>query len=51
MKRIWLAAVALNAVLLFGGNQTSRAEQGTIDLSQWTPPDIGTVGDDHLVNL
>ena len=51
MKRIWFAVVALSAVLLFGGNQTSRAEQGTIDLSQWTPPDIGVVGDDPFGNL
>ena len=32
MKRIWFAVVALSAVLLFGGNQTSHAEQSTIDL-------------------
>src|SRR6516165_505966 len=51
MKRIWFTVVALSAVLLFGGNQTSHAQQGMIDLSQWTPPDIGTVGDDPFGEL
>ena len=51
MKRIWVAVVTLSAVLLFGGNQTSHAEQGTIDLSQLTPPDIGVVGDDPFGKL
>src|SRR6516162_4108106 len=51
MKLIRFAVVALNAVLLFGGKQILRAEQGTIDLSQWTPPDIGTVGDDPFGEL
>ena len=51
MKRIWFAVVALSAVLLFGGNQTSHAQQGMIDLSQWTPPDIGVVGDDPFGKL
>ena len=51
MNRIWFAVVALSAVVLFGGNQTPHADQGTIDLSQWTPPDIGEVGDDPFGKL
>ena len=51
MKRIWFVVAALSAVLLLGGNQTPHADQGTIDLSQWTPPDIGAVGDDPFGKL
>ena len=51
MKRIWLVVAALSAGLLFGGNQAPHAEQDTIDLSRWTPPDIGVVGDDPFSKL
>ena len=51
MKRIWLVVATLIAGLLFGGNQTPHAEQVTIDLSKWTPPDIGVVGDDPFSKL
>ena len=51
MKRIWLVVAALNAGLLLGGHQTPRAEPGTIDLTQWTPPDIGMLGDDPFGKL
>jgi len=51
MKHIWLVVAALSAGLLFGGNQTPHAGQITIDLSQWTPPDIGVVGDDPFSKL
>ena len=46
MKCIWLVVAALSTGLLLGSNQTLHAEQNTIDLSRWTPPDIGVVGDD-----
>src|SRR6516225_2773297 len=32
-------------------HQTPHAEQVTIDLSKWTPPDIGVVGDDPFSKL
>ena len=51
MKRIWLVVATLSAGLLFGGNQTPHAEQDTIDLSRWTRPDIGVVGDDPFSKL
>ena len=51
MKRIWLVVATLIAGLLFGGNQTPHADQVTIDLSKWTPPDIGVVGDDPFSKL
>jgi thiosulfate dehydrogenase len=51
MKRIWLVVAALSAGLLFGSNRTPHAEQDTIDLSQWTPPDIGFVRDDPFGKL
>jgi cytochrome c len=50
MKRIWLVVAALSAGLLLGGNEP-RAELGTIDLTQWRPPDIGTLGDDPFGKL
>jgi thiosulfate dehydrogenase len=46
MKRIWLIAAAVLAGPWTGSNQTSAAERAAIDLTQWTPPDISTVGDD-----
>jgi thiosulfate dehydrogenase len=51
MKRIWLVLAALSVGLLFGGNQPPRAEVRTIDLSRWTSPDIGDVGDDPFGKL
>ena len=51
MKRIWLVLAALSVGLLFGGNQAPHAEQGTINLSRWTPPDVGVVGDDPFGRL
>ena len=51
MKRIWLVVVAASAGLLFGTIQTLRAELGTIDLTQWTAPDIGMVNDDPFGQL
>src|SRR5215471_13672724 len=51
MKRIWLVVAALSTGLLLGSNRTPHAEPGTIDLTQWTPPDIGTVGDDPFGRL
>ena len=50
MKGIWFVVAALSAGLLLGGNQ-SRAEPGTIDLTQWPPPDIGMLGDDPFGKL
>jgi hypothetical protein len=46
MKHVWPVVAALSIGLLLAGNQTSRGEQVSIDLTLWTPPDIGTVDDD-----
>jgi thiosulfate dehydrogenase len=46
MKHVWPVVAALSIGLLLAGDQTSRGEQVSIDLTQWTPPDIGTVSDD-----
>ena len=51
MKRIWLVVATLGAHVLMGGNQTPAAEVVAIDLTKWTPPDIGTVGDDAFGKL
>jgi thiosulfate dehydrogenase len=51
MKHVWSVVAALSAGLLLGANETSRGEQVAIDLTQWTPPDIGTVGDDPFGQL
>jgi thiosulfate dehydrogenase len=51
MKRIWLVVSGLSTVLLLGSNLAPHAEQDTIDLSQWTPPDISVVGDDPFGKL
>jgi thiosulfate dehydrogenase len=51
MKRIWLVVAALSTCLPLGSNRTLHAEQDTIDLSRWTPPDIGVVGDDPFGKL
>ena len=50
MKHIWLVVAALSAGLLLGSNQP-HAEPGTIDLTQWRPPDIGMLGDDPFGKL
>jgi len=50
MKGIWFVVAALSAGLLLGGNQP-RAAPGTIDLTQWPPPDIGMLGDDPFGKL
>jgi thiosulfate dehydrogenase len=46
MKRIWLMVAAVLAGPWMGSNPISAAERVTIDLTQWTPPDISTVGED-----
>jgi len=51
MNRLCLVLIALSAGGLFGSAQTLHAEPGAIDLTQWTPPDIGTVGDDPFGKL
>ena len=51
MKRIWLVVAALSAGLLLASNRTPHSQLGTIDLSQWTPPDINVVGDDPFGKL
>jgi thiosulfate dehydrogenase len=37
--------------LWIGSNRASLAEPVTIDLTQWTPPDIATIGDDPFGEL
>jgi hypothetical protein len=49
--KIWPLIALLVAGVCIGSNQTSLAEPVTIDLTHWTPPDIGTVGDDPFGNL
>jgi cytochrome c len=51
MKRIWLMVASLGAGVLIGGNQMPAAEPVAIDLTQWKPPDFGTVGDDPFGKL
>ena len=51
MKHVWSIVAALSIGLLLAGNQTSRGEQVSIDLTKWTPPDIGTVSDDPFSQL
>jgi thiosulfate dehydrogenase len=51
MKRIWSILAVLSACLLMATSQTSRADTVVIDLTRWTPPDIGTVGDDPFGEL
>src|SRR5262249_4332702 len=51
MKHVWHIVAALSIGLQLGGNQASRGEPVTIDLTQWTPPDIGTVSDDPFGQL
>src|SRR5262249_3518031 len=49
-RRVSLVALLVAGVCI-GSNKTSLAEPVTIDLTHWTPPDIGTVGDDPFGNL
>jgi hypothetical protein len=51
MKRIWLMVATLGAGVLMAGNQIPAAEPVAIDLTQWTPPDFSTVGDDPFGKL
>jgi len=49
MKCVWRFLAML--LLSGGGNHAVAAEQLTIDLTQWKPPDISTVGDDPFGQL
>jgi thiosulfate dehydrogenase len=51
VKRIWLIVAVLVAGASTGGNHISAAELVTIDLTQWKPPDISTVGEDPFAKL
>jgi thiosulfate dehydrogenase len=51
MKRIWLLVAMLVVGVSAGADRISAAELLTIDLTQWKPPDIGTVGDDPFGQL
>ena len=51
MKHVWPVVAALSIGLLLANNQTTRGEQISIDLTQWTPPGIGTVSDDPFGQL
>jgi thiosulfate dehydrogenase len=51
MRFIWFVIAALSAGLLFASAQMLRAQPAAIDLTQWTPPEIGTVGDDPFGKL
>jgi len=50
-KRIWSVLAAVSAGLLFGSAQMLGAEPAAVDLTNWTPPDIGSVGDDPFGQL
>ena len=51
MKCIWSILAVLSVCLQMAASQTSRADTVVIDLTRWTPPDIGTVGDDPFGEL
>jgi thiosulfate dehydrogenase len=51
MKMHWPIFAMLSAVLLVADSQTPRAETVVIDLTHWTPPNIGSVGDDPFGKL
>jgi thiosulfate dehydrogenase len=51
MKYIQLMMALLVAGVSTGSNQIRGAELVTIDLTQWNPPDIGTVGEDPFGKL
>jgi thiosulfate dehydrogenase len=51
MKCIWSIVATLSTSFLIAGSQPSHAETVVIDLTQWTPPDISTVGDDPFGKL
>src|SRR5262249_45373450 len=51
MKRIWLMAATLGGGVMIACNQVPAAEPAVIDLTQWMPPEIGTVGDDPFGKL
>jgi thiosulfate dehydrogenase len=51
MKRIWLFLALLIAGVATGAKGTLAAELLTIDLRQWKPPDVGTLGDDPFGEL
>jgi thiosulfate dehydrogenase len=53
MKHSWLISLAAKscAVALMAGPAGAAAERVDIDLTQWTPPDIATVGDDPFGEL
>jgi thiosulfate dehydrogenase len=51
MKRICLVIAMLVAGVWIEGSQLRAAEPAVIDLTQWAPPDIATVGDDPFGKL
>jgi thiosulfate dehydrogenase len=51
MKRICLILTMLIPAVWTEGDQITAAERVVIDLTQWKPPDIGTVGDDPFGEL
>jgi hypothetical protein len=51
MKRFWLIVATLGAGVLIADNRMPATEPVAIDLTQWTPPAIGAVGDDPFGKL
>ena len=51
MKLMLRKVAAGSAGVLIWANQIAAAEPAVIDLTQWTPPDIATVGDDPFGKL
>src|SRR5436190_17509988 len=51
MKLMLRRLATISASLLICVNQIAAAEPVVIDLTQWTPPAIGTVGDDPFGKL
>jgi thiosulfate dehydrogenase len=47
----FVLAAIVNVGVWVGSHPIRAAEQAVVDLTQWTPPDIGTVGDDPLGRL
>src|SRR5262249_23571675 len=51
MKHIWLIVATLGASVWIGSNPVPAAETVSIDLTQWTLPDISKVGEDPFGEL
>jgi len=51
MARIRFVLATVSAAALLGGSQLLAAEPAVVDLTQWTPPEISSVGNDPFGTL